>query len=97
LHRDFHITLLGNLLAQAERERNVQRPIGRTPAAATQVVRLEEHSRKLSPIPSATRRRCCVCLTRGVTRNVSVICQRCDVALSLDRKCFLDYHTKANP
>jgi hypothetical protein len=34
-HRDFRITLLGNILVQAGMERNVQRPIGRTPAAAT--------------------------------------------------------------
>jgi hypothetical protein len=26
--------------------------------------------------------------------GVSVKCQRCDVALCVDRKCFLDYHTK---
>ena len=86
LHRDFRLTLLGNLLAQAGQERNVQRPICRTPAAATQVVRLEEHSRKLWPILSATRRRCRVCSARGVIRNVSVVCQRYGVALCVDRK-----------
>jgi hypothetical protein len=86
LHRNYPITLLGNLLAQAGQERNVQRPIGRTPAATTQVVGLEEHGRKHWPIPSATQRRHRVCLARGVTRNVSVICQRCDVALCVDKK-----------
>jgi len=40
-HGDFHLTLLGNLLAQAGQERNVQRRICRTPAAATPVVRLK--------------------------------------------------------
>jgi len=52
--RDFPINLLGNLLAQAGQERNVQRPTGRTPAATNQVVGLEEHGRKQWPIPSAT-------------------------------------------
>ena len=51
-HRDFRLTLVRNLLAQAGQERNVSRPIGRSPAAATQVVRLEERARKHWPIPS---------------------------------------------
>jgi len=41
---DFQNTLLGNLLAHAGHERNVQRPIGRSPAAATQVIRFEDSS-----------------------------------------------------
>jgi hypothetical protein len=84
------------MLVQAGLERNVQRPIGRTPAAATQVVRFDERGRKHWPIPSATRRRCRVCSARGITKNVSVICQRCDVALCADKKCFVNYH-KADP
>jgi len=96
-HSDFWNTLLGNLLAHAGHERNVQRPIGRPPAAATQVIRFEEHGRKHWPIPSATRRRCRVCAEKGVTRNVSVICERCDIALCCDRRCFVDYHNKADP
>jgi len=53
---DFRNTLLGNLLVQAGQEWNVQRPIGRPPAAATQVIRFEERGRKHWPVPSATRR-----------------------------------------
>jgi len=34
---------------------------------------------------------------KGVIRNVSVICERCDVALCYDRRCFADYHNKADP
>ena len=83
-------------MAQAAQEQNVPRPIGRQLAAATEVVRLEERGRKHWPIPSPKRRRC-VCSARGVTRNVSVKCQRCDVSVCVDRKCFIDYHTKANP
>jgi hypothetical protein len=96
-HRDFRLNPVRNDLAQARQERNVPRPIIRPPVASTQVVRLEESSRKHWPIPSATRRRCRVCSGRGDTRKVSVKCQRCDVALCTDRKCFLDYHTKTNP
>jgi len=66
-------------------------------AAATQVLRFEERDRKHWPIPSATRRRYCLCAEKGVTRNVSVICEMCDVALCCDRRCFVDYHNKADP
>jgi len=45
-HRDFRNTVLGNLLAHAGHKWNVQRPIGRPPAAATHVVRFEERGRK---------------------------------------------------
>ena len=96
-HRDFRLTVVRNLLAHAGHERNVPRAIGRPPtAAATQVVRLEKSGRKHWPIPSATRRRCHVCSARGVTRNISVKCHRCDMALCVGRKWFLDYHTKAS-
>ena len=64
----------------------MRRPIGRSAAAATQVVRFEERGRKLWPIPSATRRRFRVCAENGVTRNVSVMCERCDVALCRGRR-----------
>jgi hypothetical protein len=96
LHSDFLDTLLGNLLAQAGHELNVQRPIGRPPAAATQAIRFEERGRKHSPISSATRR-CRVCAGKGVIRNVSLIWRRCDVALCCNRRCFKDYHNKADP
>ena len=92
LHSDFQNILLGKLLAHAGHERNVQQPIGRSPAAATQVVRFEERGRTHWPIASLTRRRCRVCAEKGVTRNVSVICERCDVAFCCDRICFVDYH-----
>ena len=45
-HRDFRNTLLWNLLEEAGHERNVQRPVGRTPTAVTQVPTLEECDRK---------------------------------------------------
>jgi len=96
-HSNFQDILLGNLLAQAGHELNVQRPIGRPPAATTQVIRFEEHGRKYWPISSAMRRWCLMCAGKGVTRNVLVICKRCDVALCCDRSCFKDYHNKADP
>jgi len=70
-------------LAQAGHEQNVQRPIGRPPAAVTQVLRFEECDRKHWPIPSATRRKCRACSAKGITRNVSMICEKCDVGLSV--------------
>jgi len=37
-----------------------------------------------------------MCVHLGVSMvKVSVKCHRCDVALCVDRKCFLDYHTRA--
>ena len=95
-HRGFRNTLMWNLLAQAGHGRNVQRPVGRPPTAVTQVLRLEERDRQHWPIPSATRRRCRACSAKGVTRNVSMICEKCDVALCCDTTCFREYHTKAN-
>jgi len=71
-HRDFRNTLMWNLLTQAGHERNVQRPVGRPPATAPQLIRFEENGRKHWPIPSVTRRCCCMCAEKGVTRNVSV-------------------------
>ena len=85
-----------NLLAQAGQERNVQRPVGRPAAAATVVLRQEMSVSKHWPILSATHRRCYVCSARGVNGKVSVKCCRCDVTLYMDRKSFLDYHTRAN-
>jgi hypothetical protein len=94
-HRNFRNTLLWNLLAQAGQERIVQRPIGRPTAAVTQLLRLEERDRKHWPNPSATRRRYRVYSAKGFTRNVSMICDKCDVALCCDNTCFRDYHAKA--
>jgi hypothetical protein len=91
-HRDFRNTLIRNLLAQAGHERNVQRPVGRPPAAALQIIRFQERSRKQWPIPSVTRRRC-MCAEKGVARNVSMICERCSVGLCCNNTCFRDYHT----
>ena len=95
-HSDFWNTLLGNLLAHAGHERNVQRPIRRPLAGATEVVRIEERGRKHWPIPCRAKKMSCVA-EKGVTRNISVICERCDVALCSDRRCFVDYHNKAVP
>ena len=80
-----------NLLAQAGHERNVQRPVGRPPATAPQLIRFEERGRKHWSIRSSTRR-CRMCAEKGVTRNVSMICQRCDVGLCCNDTCFRDYH-----
>ena len=93
LHTDFWWTIVRNLVAQAGQERNVQRPIGQ----AAEVLRHKISASKHWLILSATHRRCHVCSAKGVNRKVSVKCLRCDVAPCVDRKCFLDYHTRANP
>jgi hypothetical protein len=92
-HSNFRNTLKGNLLVQAGQESNVQRSIGRPPAATGDVMRFEERGRKHWPIRSATRRRC-VCSVRGDVRNVKTICEKCDVALCFDNTCFNVYHTQ---
>jgi len=93
LLRDFWMTLMRNLLAQAGQEQNVRRPVGGTaPVAATQSIRFEERGRQHWPIPSATRGRCRMCSARGVIRKVKVICQRCGVGLCCNSTCFEDYH-----
>ena len=97
LLKDFRMTLMRNLLAQAGQEWNMRRPVGGTPhAAAIESIRFEERGRLHWPIPSATRR-CRMCSERGVTRKVKVICQRCGVALCSDSTCFRDYHNWAYP
>jgi len=78
-----------NLLAQDGHERNVQRPVERPPAAA-QLPRFEERVRKHWPIPSVTR--CRMCAEKGVNRNVSMICERCNVGLCCNNTYFQDYH-----
>ena len=80
-HVNFRDTLVGNLLVQAGHEGIVQRSIGRPPAAASQVIRYEDSGRKHWPNSSATRRRCRACSAKDITRNVSMICEKCDVAL----------------
>jgi len=80
-------------LAQAGQEQNVQRPVGR-PAA--EVLRQEINVTKHWSILFAMHRRCHVCSARGVNKKVSLKCRRCNVAMCVDRKCFLDYHTWEN-
>ena len=92
LHTDFRWSIVRNLLAQAGQEWHVQRPVGR-PAA--EVLREEISVSKHWPILSATHGRCYMCSARGVNGKVSVKCW-CDVTLYVDRKSFLDYHTRAN-
>ena len=94
-HSGFRNNLMGNLLVQAGQESNVQRSIGRPPAAAGDVTRFEERGRKHWAFRSATRRRR-VCSDRGHTRNVITKCERCDVALCWCNTCFKVYHTKAD-
>jgi hypothetical protein len=76
-------------LAQAGQEWNVQRPVGRPDAAAAEVLRREISVSKQWSILFTTHRRRPMRSATGVNRKVSVKCLRCDVTLSVDRKCFL--------
>jgi len=87
------MTLMRNLVAQAGQEQNVWRPVGGpAPAEAIRSIRFEECGRQHWPIPSATQRRCRMCSARGVTRKVTMMCQRCGVGLCYNSTCFWDYH-----
>ena len=57
-------------------------------------IRLDTRHNKHWPGQNPTKRRCRVCLERGVTRMVRSKCVKCDVVLCMDRACFTDYHTK---
>ena len=94
-HRDFRLTLMRNMLAQAGYKERIPRPLGRPPSAAKQVGRLEVSGSKHWPVPCEKRVRCRVCSARGETRRVLVKCRKCDVGLCVSRTCFMDYHTKA--
>ena len=95
LHTDFQWTIVRNLLVQAEQEQNVQRPVGRPAPAAAEILRQKISVSKHWPILSTKHRICHMCSARGVNRKVSVKCRRCDVAMCVDRKCFLYYHIMA--
>jgi hypothetical protein len=81
------------MLAHAGQEPHIQRPSGRPASVESKVGRLDFTGNKHWPVPSS-RLRCCVCSACGVTRKVSVKCQKCEVGLCVDKTCFLDYHTK---
>ena len=65
--RDFRMTLMRNLVAQAGQERNVWRPVGETaPAAATQSVRFEERGSNIG-LFRLPREEDVVCVRSGVS------------------------------
>ena len=95
-HRDFRLTLIREMLARAGHEPRPSMPVGRPAQTSTNIVRLDTRHNKHWPVRNPTQRRCRVCSTRGVTRSVKFKCLKCDVALCVDKTCFIDYHTKDN-
>jgi hypothetical protein len=93
-HRRFRLALVREMLAWAGHDPQPSRRIGRRALTSANTGRLEACHNKHWPVCSTTKRRCRVCSARGVTRTVKTKCKRCDVALCVDRMCFMDYHTK---
>jgi hypothetical protein len=92
--RDFRLTLVRNMLAQAGKKENIPRPLSRPPSAAAQV-RLEASGSKHWPFPCAIQATRRVSSARGENLKVFVKCRKSDVGLCVARSCFEEYH-KAN-
>ena len=93
-HRDFRLTLVREMLARSGYEPRPSKPVGRSAQTSTNIRRLNTRHNQHWPNRSNTQRRCRVCSTRGVKHCVKSVCVECDVALCVDRNCFMDYHTK---
>ena len=90
----FRLTLIREMLAQTGYESRPPMPVRRPSQASTNIGRLDTCHSKHWPSRNPTKRWCCVCFVRGVTRKVMFRCVKCDVALCVDRNCLADYHTK---
>ena len=87
-HRDFRLTLMRNLLAQAGQERNVPRPIGRPLLQLHKSLGLKKVVENIG-LFRPTREEGVVYVWPGVsTKKFSVKCQRCDVALCVGKNAF---------
>jgi len=73
------------------REYAVAKKTMRPAQTSTNIVRLDTRH-KHWPVRNPTQRRCRVCSARGVTRSVKFKCLKWDVALCVDKNCFIDYH-----
>jgi hypothetical protein len=93
-HRDFHLTVIREMLALSGYEAQSSMPVGRPAPAATNNSRLDTRHNKHWPRCSLKQRRCCVCSARGMKGTVLFKCIKCDVALRVDPSCFEDNHTK---
>ena len=91
-HRDFHLTLIREMVAWSGQEPQPSMPVGR-PAPASNIGRLDTRHNKHWPGRNPKQQRC-VCSARGVTRIVVFKCVKCNVVLCVDLSCFEDYHTK---
>ena len=95
-HRDFRLTLIGEMLARSGHEPRPSFPVGRPGPASANIGRLDTRQNKHWPGRNPKGRCCRVCSARGVKRTVVFKCVKCDVALCVDQSCFEDYHTKNN-
>jgi len=93
-HRDFHLTLIRQMLARSGHQPRPSMPVGRPPQAFANIGRLDTCHNKHWPGRNSKQRRCRVCSVRGMTQTMLFKCVKCDVALCVDSSCFQDYHTK---
>jgi hypothetical protein len=93
-HRNFRLTFVREMLARSGYEPRPSKPVRRPAKTSTNIERLDTRHNKHWPARSDTQRRCRVCSARGMTRSVKLICVQCDVALCVDRNCFVDYYTR---
>jgi hypothetical protein len=84
------------MLAQAGHEPWPSMPVERPAQTSTNIVRLDTRYNEHWPVCNPTQLQCRVCSARGVTRSMKFKCLKCDVALCVDKNCFIDYHTKDN-
>jgi len=93
-HRDFHLTLIREMLAWYGQGPQPSMPVGRPAPASTNIGRWDTCHNKHWPGRNSKQRRCRVCSARGVMRTVLFKCVKCGGVLCVDQSCFEDYHTK---
>ena len=95
--KKFHIEIFDSvreMLARSGYEPRPSKPVGRPAQTSTNIGRLNTRHNQHWPNGGKTQRRCRVCSARGVKRCVRSVCVDCNVALCVDRNCFMDYHTE---
>jgi len=83
-HRDFHLTLIREMLAWSGHVPRPAMPVGRPSPASNNIGRLDTRHNKHWPGRNSKQCRCRVCSARGVMRTMLFKCVKCDVALCVD-------------
>jgi len=80
-HRDFHLTLIREMLARSGHEPRPSMPVERPSPASTNIRRMETRHNKHWPGRNPKQWCCRVCSARSVTRTMVFKCVKCDMAL----------------